>query len=304
VQLGAHVSSSGGIHTAIDRIEALGGEAVQVFTQSPRTWRPTNHDPANFERFKERRAEAGIGAAVCHALYLVNLASPNDDLYSKSVEALKNTVDVACAVEADAVVFHVGSHQGAGFEEGLARVVPAIAQALERCSETTWLCMENSAGAGATIGRSVEELGALYEALDRHPRLGICLDSCHLFVSGYDVTDPGELDRVVEDVDRLVGLDRLRCLHVNDSKTPLGSNRDRHENIGDGLLGEKLAVFLGHPRFRDLPALLEVPGREGKGPDEEQMRKLKELYARATTRGAARTRGTTARRPAARETRG
>jgi deoxyribonuclease IV len=301
VELGAHVSSSGGIHTAIDRIEAMGGESVQIFTQSPRTWRPTNHDPANFERFKERRAEAGIGGVVCHALYLINLASPDDDLYSKSVAALENTVDVGCAIEADAVVFHVGSHLGSGFDAGLERVVPALASALERCSDTTWLCMENSAGAGDTIGRSLEELAALYDALDGHPRLGVCLDSCHLFVSGYDVTDPAEMEHVVNEVDRLIGLDRLRCLHVNDSKAPLGSNRDRHDNIGDGLLGEKLGVFLAHPKLQSLPALLEVPGA-GHGPDEEQMRKLKELYARATKRSERRS-GTTARRPAARGTR-
>ncbi|HEX3268073.1 MAG TPA: deoxyribonuclease IV [Gaiellaceae bacterium] len=301
MELGAHVSSSGGIHTAIDRIEAMGGESVQIFTQSPRTWRPTNHDPANFERFKERRAEAGIGGVVCHALYLINLASPDDDLYSKSVAALENTVDVGCAIEADAVVFHVGSHLGSGLDAGLERVVPALASALERCSDTTWLCMENSAGAGDTIGRSLEELAALYDALDGHPRLGVCLDSCHLFVSGYDVTDPAEMDRVVTEVDRLIGLDRLRCLHVNDSKAPLGSNRDRHDNIGDGLLGETLGVFLAHPKLQGLPALLEVPGA-GHGPDAEQMRKLKELYARSTKRSGRKS-GTTARRPAARGTR-
>jgi deoxyribonuclease IV len=301
VELGAHVSSSGGIHTAIDRIEAMGGESVQIFTQSPRTWRPTNHDPANFERFKERRAEAGIGGVVCHALYLINLASPDDDLYEKSVAALQNTVEVGCAIDANAVVFHVGSHLGSGFEAGLERVVPALSLALEGCSDTTWLCMENSAGAGGTIGRSLEELAALYEALDGHPRLGICLDSCHLFVSGYDVTDPAEMDRVVDEVDRLIGLERLCCLHVNDSKAPLGSNRDRHDNIGDGLLGEKLGVFLAHPKLQDLPALLEVPGA-GHGPDAEQVRKLKELYARATKRSGRRS-GTRARRPAARGTR-
>ena len=156
--LGAHVSTAGGIHTAIDRIEAIGGDAAQIFTQSPRTWRQTNHDPANFERFKERRAEAGIGAVLCHALYLVNLASPKDDLYEKSVETLEHTMDIACAIDADGVVFHVGSHLGAGFEAGLERAVPAIRRALERCSDTTWLLIENSAGAGGTIGRSVEEL--------------------------------------------------------------------------------------------------------------------------------------------------
>jgi deoxyribonuclease IV len=303
VQLGAHVSSSGGIHTAIDRIEEMGGESVQVFTQSPRTWRPTNHDPANFERFKERRAEAGIGGVACHALYLINLASPDDELYAKSVAALQNTVDVGCAIEADAVVFHVGSHLGSGFETALERVVPALAAALERCSETTWLCMENCAGTGGTIGRSLEELAALYDALDHHPRLGVCLDSCHLFASGYDVTDPAGMDGVVKEVDRLIGLDRLRCLHVNDSKAPLGSNRDRHDNIGDGLMGEKLGVFLAHPKLQDLPALLEVPGA-GHGPDADQVQKLKKLYARATKKRSGRKSGTKARRPAARGTRG
>jgi deoxyribonuclease IV len=303
VQLGAHVSSSGGIHTAIDRIEEMGGESVQVFTQSPRTWRPTNHDPANFERFKERRAEAGIAGVVCHALYLINLASPDDALYDKSVAALENTVDVGCAIEADAVVFHVGSHLGSGFEAALERVVPALATALERCSETTWLCMENCAGTGGTIGRSLEELAALYDALDHHPRLGVCLDSCHLFASGYDVTDPTGMDNIVRELDRLIGLDRLRCLHVNDSKAPLGSNRDRHDNIGDGLMGEKLGVFLAHPKLQDLPALLEVPGA-GHGPDAEQVQKLKKLYARATKKRSGRRSGTTARRPAARGTRG
>ena len=148
VQLGAHVSAAGGIHTAIDRIEAIGGDSVQVFTQSPRAWRPTNHDPATFERFKERREEAGIDGVLCHALYLVNLASPKEDLYEKSVAALCNTVDVACAIDADGVVFHVGSHLGAGLDEGLERVCAALTKALERCSGTTWLLMENTAGAG------------------------------------------------------------------------------------------------------------------------------------------------------------
>jgi deoxyribonuclease-4 len=198
------------------------------------------------------------------------------------VEALKNTVDVGCAIEAEAVVFHVGSHLGSGFEAGLERVVPALSEALERCNETTWLCMENTAGAGGTIGRSLEELAALFDALDRHPRLGLCLDSCHLFASGYDVTDRRELDKVLAELDDSIGLDRLRCLHVNDSKTPLGSNRDRHDNIGDGLMGEKLGVFLAHPKLQGLPAYLEVPGTSGHGPDAEQVKKLKALYRRGT----------------------
>jgi len=296
VQLGAHVSTSGGIHTAIDRIEAIGGDCVQIFTQSPRAWRPTNHDPANFERFKERRAEAGIGGVVCHAVYLINLASPNDELYEKSVAALENTVDVASGIEADGVVFHVGSHQGAGFEVSLKRVVPALRKALKRCSETTWLLIENTAGTGDTIGRSIDELAALYDALDAHEWLGICLDSCHLYASGYDVTNRKELDRLLGEVDQRIGLERLRALHVNDSKAPLGSNRDRHDNIGDGLIGEELGVFLSHPKLQGLPAYLEVPGTDGHGPDAEQVRKLKELHARAMKKPQA---GSRRRRPRA-----
>jgi deoxyribonuclease IV len=299
VLFGAHCS--GGVKKALDNAVEMGADAVQLFVQSPRTWRFPEHDPADLEAFRSKREETDLPALV-HALYLVNLAAPDDAIYSKSVDTMSATVDAACAIEADAVVFHVGSHLGSGLDAGLERVVPALAEALERCSETTWLCMENTAGAGDTIGRSLEELATLYEALDGHPRLGVCLDSCHLFASGYDVTDPAEFDRVVSDVDRLIGLDRLRCLHVNDSKAPLGSNRDRHDNIGDGLLGEKLGVFLAHPKLQGLPALLEVPG-EGHGPDAEQVRKLKELYARATKRSARKS-GTKARRPAARGTRG
>jgi deoxyribonuclease IV len=301
VLLGGHCS--GGIKKALENAHAFGMDSVQLFAQSPRTWRFPDHDPADLEAFRARRAELGIGAVAIHAVYLLNLASTKADFYEKSVDTLSKTVDAACAIGAEAVVFHVGSHQGAGFDAGLERVVPALAQALERCDDTTWLCMENTAGTGDTIGRSLEELAALYEALDHHPRLGVCLDSCHLFASGYDVTDPDALDGVVKQLDALIGLDRLRVLHVNDSKTPLGSNRDRHDNIGDGLMGNKLAVFLGHPKLQGLPALLEVPGADGHGPDLEQMTKLRKLYENATKQSA-RTRGKKARRPAARGTRG
>jgi deoxyribonuclease-4 len=281
VLIGPHVSTAGGIHTAVDRVEEMGGEAIQVFTQSPRTWRATNHDPANFDRFKERRAEVGIEAVLCHAVYLVNLASPKDDLYEKSVAALINTVEVACGIEADGVVFHIGSHLGAGLDAGLERVVAALEQVLDRCAETTWLLMENSAGAGGTIGRSVDELALLYDRLGAHPRLGVCLDSCHLYASGCDVTDASALDAVLDELAAEIGLDRLRALHVNDTAAPLGSNRDRHANIGEGLMGEKLGLFLGNPRLQGLPALLEVPGKDGRGPDADEVRKAKELHARS-----------------------
>ena len=186
-------------------------------------------------------------------------------------------------------------------------MVPALRKALKRCSETTWLLIENTAGAGDTIGRSIDELAALYDALNAHERLGICLDSCHLYASGYDVTKRKELDSVLAAVDERIGLDRLRALHVNDSKAPLGSNRDRHDNIGEGLLGEELGVFLSHPKLQGLSAYLEVPGTDGHGPDADQVRKLRELRARATKKQSgesARKPGKSAPRRGARRTRG
>jgi deoxyribonuclease IV len=281
MHIGAHLSSAGGLHKAVDRAEAAGADSLQVFTQSPRTWRPTNHDPATFERFRERRAEVELAGVLCHALYLCNFAAPNDEVYEKSVAALRNTMEVACAIGAEGVVVHVGSHLGSGLDAGLERVVPAMEQVLELSSDETWLLMENSAGAGGTIGRSVAELAVLYERLGGHRRLGVCLDSCHLYVSGVDVTDAAALDALLDELDDSIGLDRLRALHVNDSAAPLGSNRDRHANIGEGLLGERLGVFLGNPRLQGLPAVLEVAGPENKGPDANEVRKAKELHARA-----------------------
>jgi len=278
VLLGAHCS--GGVTGALDRAAAIGADAVQLFTQSPRTWRPAGHDAERCAAFKTRRAELGMGAVLCHAVYLVNLASTNDDFYEKSLTAMRATVDVAVGIEAEAVVFHVGSHQGAGLDAGLERVVPALELVLERCREPTWLLIENSAGAGGTIGRSIDEIAVLVDRLGRHPLLGVCLDSCHLFVSGYDITKPDELDRVLNELDERIGLDRLRALHVNDAQAPLGSNRDRHANVGEGLLGEKLGVFLAHPALQDLPAVLEVPGTDGHGPDADQIEKLRELHTR------------------------
>jgi deoxyribonuclease-4 len=279
--LGAHCS--GGVKKSLDRAVEIDADAVQLFTQSPRTWKPPKPDPEAYERFRERRAELGIESVLCHALYLCNLATPDDTMYEKSITALSATMDTACAIEAEGVVFHIGSHLGAGFEAGLERVVAGMRTVLDRSSDTTWLLMENSAGAGGTIGRSIDELAVIYERLDGHPRLGVCLDSCHLYVSGSDVTDPAALDAVLQELDDRIGLDRLRALHVNDAKTPLGSNSDRHDNLLDGLMGEKLGVFLAHPKLQGLPAVIEVPGTNGKGPDAEQVKRLKELHARWAT---------------------
>jgi deoxyribonuclease IV len=278
VLLGAHCS--GGIKRALDRAIEIGADSVQLFGQSPRMWRFPEHAEEDLARFRSRRAEAGIGAVLVHALYLCNLATADEVIHGKSLATMRSTVDAACAIDADGVVFHVGSHLGAGLEAGLARCVPALREVLDRCSETTWLLLENSAGAGGTIGRSLGELAAIMEALDGHPRLGVCLDSCHLYVSGIDVGEPEAMGTLLDEVEAVIGLDRLRALHVNDAAAPLGSNRDRHANVLEGELGERLGAFLADPRVQGLPALMETPGPDGHGPDRAELQKLRDLHAR------------------------
>jgi deoxyribonuclease-4 len=227
------------------------------------------------ERFRARREETKLGAVLCHALYLVNLASRDEEIREKSLAGLTSTMETAQAIGADAVVFHVGSHRGYGFDDAIEIVEPALRELLELTTDDLWLCMENTAGAGGTIGRSVAELGSICEALGGHPRLGVCIDSCHWWASGIDVTNVDALDDAVRDLDTRISLDRLRCLHVNDAAIPRGANRDRHERVGKGVMGNGLATFLSHPDFQKLPAVVET--WEDKGPETEDLKELTRL---------------------------
>ncbi len=172
---------------------------------------------------------------------------------------------------------HVGSHLGDGFEQGLDRIETALTPVLAELPDGVWLLLENTAGAGGTIGRTVDELAAVIERCP-HPRIGVCLDSCHLFASGIDIRDPGHMNAFMDELDARVGLKRLRALHLNDSQTPFGSNRDRHANVGEGEIGEGMAAFLGHPGLQGLPCLLETPGHEGKGTDLQCMASARRLH--------------------------
>ncbi|HUG64583.1 MAG TPA: deoxyribonuclease IV [Gaiellaceae bacterium] len=283
---GAHVSAAGGISKAIDRVEEIGGNAVQVFTQSPRMWKPTEHMPEEIERFRARRRQARVKAVSCHALYLVNLASRDPAVRDNSLTALRATMHTAHAIGSEAVVFHVGSHLGFGFEDAVELVEPALRELLELTTDHLWLCMENAAGAGGTIGRSIEELATLADAVDRHPRLGLCIDSCHWWASGVDVSSPVVLEDALADLDGRFGLERLRVLHVNDSQTPLGSNRDRHDYVGKGVIGDDLATFLGHPAFAGLPAITET--WEDAGEATEDLDRMRALRRRGQRRWARR----------------
>ncbi|MCL2417970.1 MAG: deoxyribonuclease IV [Conexibacteraceae bacterium] len=261
--IGAHVSPAGGLYKAIERGAELGAESIQIFNQSPRMWRPTNYGEDDFARFREARADSAVGGVLIHAVYLLNCASEDPEIREKSLTSLTHSLRVGDAIGATGVVLHPGSAKTGHVGEAITRAGVVIAEALaesERCA----LHLEDTAGAGGTLGRSFEELAALIDAAGGDARLGMCLDSCHLLASGYEVRTVDGLDETLAECDRTVGLERLHSIHLNDSMTPLGSNRDRHAAPGDGEIGEDgLAVFLSEPRFQDLPVVLETGSADG-----------------------------------------
>jgi len=267
--IGAHVNSSGGVWKAVGNGVDIDCEAIQLFAGSPRTWAPTTYKEQDAEKFREARSASPIRFVVIHTIYLINLASSREDFYEKSVTSLAGAVVAAEQLGADAIVTHVGSHQGEGFEAGLVRVQAALRRALaESEGSPVRILLENTAGAGGTMGVDFDELGAMIDAADRHPRLGLCLDTAHVFEAGCDIRTAAGLDEALARLDAACGLDRLVMLHLNDSKTAFGSNKDRHENIGDGEIGlEGFRAIVNHPAFADTPGILEVPGFDDQGPD-------------------------------------
>jgi len=276
---GAHVKASGGVWTAVERGEALGVQAIQFFAGSPRTWKPQLYRSADAERFREARAASGLRFAVIHTIYLINLATVNEEFYERSVVALVGAVTAAEQLGVEAIVTHIGSHQGAGFEAGLARVREALLRALEEVGDSrVRLLLENTAGAGGTMGVTFAELAAMIAATGGDERLGVCLDTAHLLASGHELRSAEGLEATVTSFAETVGLERLVMVHLNDSKTPLGSNRDRHENIGEGEIGrEAMRLIVNHRAFADIPGILEVPGYDGQGPDRANLDTLREL---------------------------
>jgi deoxyribonuclease-4 len=265
--IGAHVSPSGGPAMAVERGTALGARSIQIFNQNPRQWKPREYSEEEIAAYREAVGDSDVDALLIHAVYLLNCASEDAEIREKSLASLVSSLRAGALLGAHAVVLHPGSalKNGGDVDAALDRAAVVIAEALQE-SETCPLHLEDTAGAGGTLGRSFEELARLVEAAGGDDRLGVCLDSCHLLASGYDIRSAESLAGVLDDFDRIVGLPRLGSLHVNDSATPLGSNRDRHINLGDGEIGRKgMAAFLSEPRFEDLPCVLEGPGRESKG---------------------------------------
>ncbi|HZK15632.1 MAG TPA: deoxyribonuclease IV [Solirubrobacterales bacterium] len=275
--IGAHVSTSGGLPKAIERGKALGCESIQIFNQSPRMWRPTKYGPDDFAAFRQAMDDSPVEAVAIHAVYLINCASTDPELRKKSLASLTHALRTGDGIGAAGVVLHPGAQKGEPLGPSMKRAAKLIAAALKD-SESCPLLLEQTAGHKGLLGRDFDQTAELIELAGGGDRLGLCLDSCHLFVQGHDVTDLDSLAAIVDEADEKVGLDRLRCLHVNDAAAPLGSCRDRHANVGQGEMGKQgLAAFLSEPRFEGLPATLETPGPDRKGPDRTEVQAAKRL---------------------------
>ncbi len=278
--IGAHVSPAGGLPKAIERGLERGARAIQIFNQSPRMWKPTTYRVQDIAAFREAMDESPIDAVLIHAVYLLNCASEDPEIRAKSLTSLTHSLRVGEAIGASGVVLHPGSAKTGDVGEAIARAGETIAEALKE-SDGCELHLENTAGSGGTLGRSFDELAALLEASGGSKRLGVCLDSCHLLASGYDIRTVEGMSSTLGEATRKLGRGQIRSLHLNDSQTPLGSNRDRHANLGAGELGEQgCMAFLSAPGLQKLPCVLETPGENREGPGREEIELANELRDR------------------------
>ncbi len=284
MRIGAHVSTAGGLDKGIDRGQELGAECIQIFASSPQMWAAREPDAAMVRAFREKALAANIGPVAIHGIYLINLATDNAENLAKGTGSLKLAMRIASAIGALGVIFHVGSHRGAGFEAVLHQAARAMAEVIEETPEDAWLIMENNAGQGQNLGARFSELGSMLREVGSE-RLKVCLDTCHTLASGYEIRTRDGLEATLAEFEQEIGLDRLVAVHANDSKVPLGANVDRHENIGFGHIGrEGFETILAHPAFAGVPFFLEVPGMDGKsGPDKPNVDALRELRDRVLT---------------------
>src|SRR3954463_9551030 len=276
--IGAHVSTGGGLPNAIERGEERGCESIQIFHQSPRMWRPTNYGPGDPAQVRERmEASKKVEAVIIHAVYLINCATKDKELRKKSLTSLTHALRVGDGIGAKGVVLHPGSQKTDPLKPSLKRASKVIAEALKE-TDSCRLLIEQTAGHKGLLARDFDQTAELIDLAGGGKRLGLCLDSCHLFVQGYDITDEAHLGAVLDEADEKVGIERLGAVHVNDAAAPLGSCRDRNAHIGNGEMGKRgLSAFLSEPRFEDLPATLETPGPEKKGSSKAEVTAAKRL---------------------------
>ena len=282
MNIGAHVRGGGKLVSSLEYGVEMGATSIQIFTQSPRMWKPSQYAPEVLAAYREAAStHPTITDTFCHATYLINLASADLDLYEKSVVCLIHNLSVARGLGSSGLVLHVGSHLGAGFDDVVRQIADAFERALAEADPTPEgvadcpILIENAAGSGGTVGRSLEEIRFLIDACNGDDRLGLCIDTQHLWASGFDYSSVAGTERLIKEIE--LGVERLRCFHLNDSKIELGGNRDRHANIGEGTIGGRgLAPLVGHPLIRNLPLILEVPG-SGDGPRAEDVTVAKQV---------------------------
>lgn len=278
--IGAHVSTAGGLTKAVSRGEEIGCSSIQIFNQSPRAWKPTAYTGDDLEAFREAMDASVVESVIIHAVYLINCATPDQELRSKSRDSLIHALRIGDGIGADGVVLHPGSRKDAELAPAIVRAGELIGEALEE-SESCPVLIEQMAGHKGILAHDFEEIAGMTEAAGGDPRVGVCLDSCHLFAAGYDIRSSEGLGAVLDELDDRVGIERLRALHVNDSMTPFDSRRDRHADLGDGEIGEEaLALFLSEPRFEGLAATLETPGKDRKGASAEDVAFARDLRER------------------------
>lgn len=275
--IGAHCSTAGGLWTAFDRAEAIGCDALQIFTKSNRQWRARPIPDEEEAKFKARAAETGL-PVLAHASYLINIASPDEKIWNRSVEALQIEMERCRQLGIPGLVLHPGAHTGSGYEAGIERVAEAINREHAQGDDRAMLLLEVTAGTGTSLGAEMDQFAAIIERLDAPARLGLCFDTCHATGAGWDLRTRDGYEQVMADLDRKVGLDRIRCFHLNDSKYELDSRRDRHEHIGFGHCTLDLFRWiLNDPRFEQIPMVLETPKDADQKQDVVNMRVLRGL---------------------------
>jgi deoxyribonuclease IV len=283
--IGAHVSTGGGLSKAIERAEEMRCDAIQIFNQSPRMWRPTRYTDDDFAAFREAMKASRVEVVAIHMIYLINPAAQDPEMQKKSLESLTHALRVGDAIGALGVVVHPGALKDDTRTNARTRAVKLIKEALAR-SESCPIIYENTAGSPQLLGRDFDETAELIDRTGGPKRLGLCVDSCYLYATGYDVATPEGMKDLVDEIDAKVGLQQLKLLHVNDSRDARGSNRDRHAPIGKGTIGRKgFRAFLGEPRIQGVPAVLEGPGIDGHEVARKDVQLIRRLWREATRKG-------------------
>lgn len=280
MHIGAHISSAGGIHKVFERADAIGAEAIQIFPSAPQQWKAPVISDEQAGLFRAGLESSGK-PAFFHGVYLVNLASADEALLERSVTSLSAYMEWAGKLGVRGTIFHVGSHLGRGWDgELISQICSLMRRVLDTAPNDSLLVIENNAGQGNCVGATFKEIGDIVRGLDGDNRVAVCLDTCHALAMGYNIATTKGCDAAMKEFEKEIGLERLVAVHANDSKMPLGGTRDRHENIGDGHIGlEGFACVMRHKAFRDVPFFLEVPGLDGKGPDIENIMRLKAIRA-------------------------